>query len=443
VAVARPRRTSTRARTCATSAAASSRSPTSPRRPYREASAALFRASSSRPRGQLSPAGAAAIAAASPRAVGAAPEAPPLPEAPRSLALPYARVVSTRRARLGGPLPSRRGRRPRPPRSTRGWGACPSAVPPTFVASASRIPREARPRSSSTCPTATANHPLGAAAAARPTRCSLRARGLSGGPRHRQHAQTQYSARALPADAARPRLGVTDPMISLIARTTSPARATTWTSVSSPSGQGSSRHAPSWIGSGRKARTGVDHPRRVVSAASWPPSRRRPPRARAPPPEPDRLAAHKLARPLRELLGCPRKVRAGAHQCRAIHSTPTSLTGPIGARLCARPPRAREKEIHGPRWRTHSHQLAQATRRRACSEAESLPGIRRRKTGPSTYADTLAELAACTPCPPRSRLPRLSKLKCTYIDRAAGPRHPQTGRHPTSFNQAVAALRLS
>jgi DNA polymerase I len=75
----------------------------------------------------------------------------------------------------------------------------------------------------------------------------------------------------------------------------------------------------------------------------------------------------------------------------------------------------------------------------------SLPVIRKTKTGPSTDADTLEELAALHPVPAKIVDYRvLSKLKGTYIDALPALVNPSTGRLHTSFNQAVAATgRLS
>jgi DNA polymerase-1 len=75
----------------------------------------------------------------------------------------------------------------------------------------------------------------------------------------------------------------------------------------------------------------------------------------------------------------------------------------------------------------------------------SLPIIRKTKTGPSTDADTLEELAALHPVPAKIVDYRvLSKLKGTYIDALPALVNPATGRLHTSFNQAVAATgRLS
>jgi DNA polymerase I len=75
----------------------------------------------------------------------------------------------------------------------------------------------------------------------------------------------------------------------------------------------------------------------------------------------------------------------------------------------------------------------------------SLPVGRRTKTGPSTDADTLEELAALHPVPAKIvEFRALAKLRGTYIDALPALVNPVTGRLHTSFNQAVAATgRLS
>jgi DNA polymerase-1 len=75
----------------------------------------------------------------------------------------------------------------------------------------------------------------------------------------------------------------------------------------------------------------------------------------------------------------------------------------------------------------------------------SLPVGRRTKTGPSTDADTLEELAALHPVPAKIvEFRGLAKLRGTYIDALPALVNPATGRLHTSFNQAVAATgRLS
>ncbi len=78
-------------------------------------------------------------------------------------------------------------------------------------------------------------------------------------------------------------------------------------------------------------------------------------------------------------------------------------------------------------------------------ERLGLPVIRRTKTGPSTDADVLEELAALHEVPAKVVEHRtLSKLKGTYIDALPLLVNPRTGRLHTTFNQAVAATgRLS
>jgi len=75
----------------------------------------------------------------------------------------------------------------------------------------------------------------------------------------------------------------------------------------------------------------------------------------------------------------------------------------------------------------------------------SLPVIRKTKTGASTDADTLEELAALHPVPAKIvEFRALAKLKGTYIDALPALVDPVTSRLHTSFNQAVAATgRLS
>ncbi|HET6280902.1 MAG TPA: DNA polymerase I [Polyangia bacterium] len=74
-----------------------------------------------------------------------------------------------------------------------------------------------------------------------------------------------------------------------------------------------------------------------------------------------------------------------------------------------------------------------------------LPVVRRTKTGASTDADTLEELAALHPVPAKIvEFRGLSKLKGTYVDALPALVDPASGRLHTSFNQAVAATgRLS
>lgn len=84
--------------------------------------------------------------------------------------------------------------------------------------------------------------------------------------------------------------------------------------------------------------------------------------------------------------------------------------------------------------------------RQVLFERLELPVIKKTKTGPSTDASVLEELAAMGHAVPRLMMEyrELEKLRSTYV--AALPRlvHPDTGRIHTSFNQTVAATgRLS
>jgi DNA polymerase-1 len=78
-------------------------------------------------------------------------------------------------------------------------------------------------------------------------------------------------------------------------------------------------------------------------------------------------------------------------------------------------------------------------------EKLGLQPVKKTKTGPSTDADTLEELAALHPVPAKIvEFRALAKLKGTYIDALPALVDPATSRLHTSFNQAVAATgRLS
>jgi len=79
-------------------------------------------------------------------------------------------------------------------------------------------------------------------------------------------------------------------------------------------------------------------------------------------------------------------------------------------------------------------------------EKLQLPMLKRTKTGPSTDADVLGQLAAMGFEAPRLLLSyrELSKLKSTYVDTLPSNVDPYTGRVHTSFNQSGAATgRLS
>lgn len=74
-----------------------------------------------------------------------------------------------------------------------------------------------------------------------------------------------------------------------------------------------------------------------------------------------------------------------------------------------------------------------------------LPMLKRTKTGPSTDADVLGQLARLHPLPARIvEYRQYAKLKNTYVDSLPALVHPRTGRVHASFNQVVAATgRLS
>ncbi|HEU5319865.1 MAG TPA: DNA polymerase, partial [Methylomirabilota bacterium] len=78
-------------------------------------------------------------------------------------------------------------------------------------------------------------------------------------------------------------------------------------------------------------------------------------------------------------------------------------------------------------------------------ETLKLPALRRTKTGYSTDADVLTELAVGHPLPAKVLEHRsLAKLKGTYADTLPALVNPATGRIHTTFNQLVAATgRLS
>ncbi len=79
-------------------------------------------------------------------------------------------------------------------------------------------------------------------------------------------------------------------------------------------------------------------------------------------------------------------------------------------------------------------------------EKLNLPVLKRTKTGPSTDADVLSELAAAGHVLPQLLLDyrEVSKLRSTYVDALPLTVHPETGRIHTSFSQVGAATgRLS
>jgi DNA polymerase-1 len=76
---------------------------------------------------------------------------------------------------------------------------------------------------------------------------------------------------------------------------------------------------------------------------------------------------------------------------------------------------------------------------------QKLPVLKKTKTGPSTDAEVLEELARSHPLPAKIiEYRQYAKLKGTYLDALPSMIHPETGRVHASFNQVVAATgRLS
>ncbi|HVU49366.1 MAG TPA: DNA polymerase I [Polyangia bacterium] len=195
---------------------------------------------------------------------------------------------------------------------------------------------------------------------------------------------------------------------------------------------------PSWMGTGRTARTGVDIPveevgRRLAAEAAAVLALAR---LQSP-----RLAAQKLEGLYRDL-ELPLAGVLARIECRGVRLDTDKLRvigGEVGASLAAL-----EKEIHqlagGPFNINSNKQLADVLFGKL-----GLPVVRKTKTGASTDADTLEELAALHPVPAKIVEYRgLAKLKGTYIDALPALVNPRTGRLHTSFNQAVAATgRLS
>ena len=136
--------------------------------------------------------------------------------------------------------------------------------------------------------------------------------------------------------------------------------------------------------------------------------------------------------------------RTCSRRSSAAASGSTPIACARSGRRSARQLAALEREIHaqagGPFNINSNKQLADVLFGKL-----SLPVVRRTKTGPSTDADVLEELAALHPVPAKIVEYRtLAKLKGTYIDALPALVNPETGRLHTSFNQAVAATgRLS
>jgi DNA polymerase-1 len=194
----------------------------------------------------------------------------------------------------------------------------------------------------------------------------------------------------------------------------------------------------SWMGTGRNLRTGVDIPveevgRRLAAEAAAV--------LALAPGQAAKLDTSRLAGLYREL-ELPLAGVLARIECRGVLLDTDKLRvigAEVGTSLAAL-----EKEIHelagGPFNISSNKQLGEVLFGKL-----GLPVIRKTKTGASTDADTLEELAALHPVPAKIVEYRgLSKLKGTYIDALPALVNPRTGRLHTSFNQAVAATgRLS
>ncbi|MFM8734808.1 MAG: DNA polymerase I [Pirellulales bacterium] len=103
-----------------------------------------------------------------------------------------------------------------------------------------------------------------------------------------------------------------------------------------------------------------------------------------------------------------------------------------------------EQEIHG--LAGHAFSIASPIQLRAVLFDElGLPVLKRGKTGPSTDAEVLEQLAPLHPLPAKLLEHRkYAKLKSTYVDALPALVDPGTGRVHTTFNQTVTATgRLS
>ena len=195
---------------------------------------------------------------------------------------------------------------------------------------------------------------------------------------------------------------------------------------------------PTWLGTGRTLRQGSDVPideaGRQLTAEAAAALALAPLQAR-------QLAAAHLA-DLYATMELPLSHALAKIECRGIRLDVDylrNLGNEVSVSLLAL-----EKEIHGiagaPFNINSNKQLADVLFGRL-----GLPVVRKTKTGASTDADTLEELAALHPVPAKIVEYRmLAKLKGTYIDALPALVNPTTGRLHTSFNQTVAATgRLS
>ncbi|HVZ74479.1 MAG TPA: DNA polymerase I [Polyangia bacterium] len=193
-----------------------------------------------------------------------------------------------------------------------------------------------------------------------------------------------------------------------------------------------------WLGSGKSAHPAADIPvdevgRRLAHEAAV--------TATLAPRQSNKLVAQNLDGLYREL-ELPLAGVLARIECRGVELDTDKLRE-IGAEVAVSLA-ALEKEIHelagAPFNISSNKQLGEVLFGKL-----NLPVVRKTKTGASTDADTLEELAALHPVPAKVVEYRgLAKLKGTYIDALPALVNPATGRLHTSFNQAVAATgRLS
>ena len=218
------------------------------------------------------------------------------------------------------------------------------------------------------------------------------------------------------------------------------ARATTWTSSAAAEGIPAVASRASWMGTGATANAGRRHLGRGGRRAAR--ARRRRRRWRWRRPQAGQAGDGRASIRSTATWSCRSRTCSRTSSAAASSSTPTGCARSaleVGTQLAAL-----ETEIHalaGMPFNINSpKQLADVLFGKL-----SLPVVRKTKTGPSTDADTLEELAALHPVPAKIVDYRvLSKLKGTYIDALPALVNPATGRLHTSFNQAVAATgRLS
>ena len=156
---------------------------------------------------------------------------------------------------------------------------------------------------------------------------------------------------------------------------------------------------------------------------------------------PAALAEAGLAKLFTEL-EMPLAVVLGAMEYRGVRidlATLAALSTEYAGRLASL-----ETEIHA--LAGHPFAIASPLQVRAVLFDElGLPVLKRTKTGPSTDAEVLEELASMHPLPAQLLEHRkYAKLKSTYVDSLPALVEPTTGRIHTSFNQTVTATgRLS